>query len=256
MISPVEKKDFYVEKIIKENRFQNHYFFIDYETVFENSNQVSVWKIIESKLIVGLILKYYNSLQIICVSSINIEELKCFIKNGNYSMISGPKDILSKITLDNYKLTNGNIMKYTGIGSHDSSFFYANPSDCLGIAKLICSDNGIGGHYSIDELTLQLKNRLLYENCRNLIYVNNGDIVCHCGTYAEFLDIAVIGGVITKNEFRGKGLGKKIVLKIVDDLVKENKIPLLYVFNDKSKDWYESMGFVSISECSKLERIN
>ena len=60
--------------------------------------------------------------------------------------------------------------------------------------------------------------------------------------------------VITDMSFRGKGYAKSGILKLVNQLIIENKEPLLYVYDIDVRRMYESMGFVELTRCSKLEK--
>ncbi|OYO90780.1 hypothetical protein CG709_13295, partial [Lachnotalea glycerini] len=73
----------------------------------------------------------------------------------------------------------------------------ADVNDLEEIAKLICSDYGLGGHYDVIQLKNQLSTRMQEKFGRNYIIRQNGQIVCHAATYAEVDNLAVISGVIT-----------------------------------------------------------
>lgn len=257
-IAEREKYQILKEKIFNDI-FQNVYLYIDSQLYGFNSTEVKTY-ILENKDEIKVILyHYYNSLQLFQISSVDDNEIKeiCnHILKYKFNMISGNKEFCSKIQtyLNNeYKIVIGCVMnKEQKAEKYSNQTIFAKPDDCLEIAKLICSDHGIGGHYNIEELKNQLIERMTTKNCVNLI-LKKQKIVAHAATYADCESIAVIGGVITDEECRGLGYGKTVVNDLTVYIQDSNKIPVLYCYNDKTIKWYESLGFKKVSECAKLE---
>ena len=254
MIYMINEGNSLLDKFIFDNRFVNPYLYIDYNYLWKKNTNCDVWVIEKDNNIVGVILKYCNTLQMIGSCKIDSKEISDFVDNNQFKMITGPSLVIDLIKSNKYKKTEGYIMKVDETISIEKHLFnQVEFDDFKEIAELICSDLEIGGHYNVDELESQLKNRFLNENCRNFVYKLNGEIVSHCATYAECADFAIIGGVITKDNYRGKGYAKNGVVELVNELIKDNKLPLLYVYKNNVKKWYELIGFKKIINCSKLE---
>lgn len=252
-----EDKDI-VSKIIKNDSLQNVYLYIDTEIYGFEGDNVETYLVLNNDIQL-ILYKYYNSLQIFQNSNIdNKEEIIEFIKDNNFDMISGNINIISLLNSelnDIYKMTTGYIFKKEEKISQKSDISQlAIEEDYDDIAKLICSDENIGGHYSITGLKEQLLDRMKYRNCKNLIIKKDNNIIGHAGTYADIDDIAVIGGVITNNNFRGLGYGKQIVDDLTYMIQQERKIPILYCYDNKIIPWYEKQNWNKIISCAKLEK--
>ena len=120
------------------------------------------------------------------------------------------------------------------------------------IAKLICSDEGVGGHYAPEELKEQLLTRLDEQFGRNYILKRDGEIIHHAATYAELDNLAVISGVITREDWRGKGVGTLAVRKLCYDLLKEGKKPCLFYYTKQAEGFYKKIGFEEGTGWAKL----
>jgi predicted GNAT family acetyltransferase len=120
------------------------------------------------------------------------------------------------------------------------------------IANLICSDEGVGGHYVPEELKEQLLTRLSEGMGRNYVLKRDGEIIHHAATYAELDNLAVISGVITREDWRGKGVGTLAVRKLCDDLLKEGKKPCLFYYTKQAEGFYKKIGFEEGTGWAKL----
>lgn len=249
-----------LEEYLNKDKFQNPYFYIDLLSFGYKSDNVQVY-ITDSQDGLCYIYRYYDTVQLYIPNGMTFpkKELIEFLKENKFQMISGSSKLINEISNDlslSYCLNNGVIMSYGGydVSISDEQICYATLQECPEIARLICSDEKIGGHYDVDNLANQLSNRLTSHNCRNVILRLNDKIISHAATYAEEKDMAIIGGVITLKDFRGCGYAKKCVVELVKCLLKENKVPLLFCYDDKTIFWYKSMGWNIIAECGSLKK--
>lgn len=250
-----------VSSIVDKDKLQNVYLSIDIKMYGLNCKNIETSLLIENEEIVLILYKYYNSLQIfknIDISEDGVTELCEYVEKGNFEMISGCIDIIEKIVNrleDKYSMISGCIMKkQTEVKTKSGITRLATKDDCENIAKLICSDKNIGGHYTIDGLTEQLIDRMVNRNCKNVIIEEDREVVSHMGVYADTDDICVLGGLITKKEYQGKGYGKKSLEDLTYFVQKENKIPILYCYDQGLIKWYEKNDWKKITPCAKLEK--
>lgn len=250
-----------VSSIVSRDKLQNVYLTIDIKMYGLNCKNIETSLLIENEEIVLILYKYYNSLQIFKNNDISDEgiiELCEYIEKENFEMISGCIDIIEKTInklQDKYSMTSGCIMKkQTEVKSKSNFTRLATKDDCANIAKLICSDKNIGGHYTIEGLTEQLTDRMVNRNCKNVIIEQDGEVVSHMGVYADTDDICVLGGLITKNEYQGKGYGKNSLDDLTYFVQKENKLPILYCYDEGLIKWYEKNDWKKITSCAKLEK--
>jgi len=75
-----------------------------------------------------------------------------------------------------------------------------------------------------------------------------GKIVCTALTNAEIADRAMIGGVYTLPDERGKGTARAVVSVLCADLLQRGKTPALYWVNPSAGKVYRTLGFKAIGE--------
>ena len=98
----------------------------------------------------------------------------------------------------------------------------------------------------------QLLTRLEEGMGRNYILKRDGEIIHHAATYAELDNLAVISGVITREDWRGKGVGTLAVRKLCYDLLKEGKKPCLFYYTKQAAMFYKKIGFEEGTGWAKL----
>lgn len=252
-----------IEKSTKENIYQNVYFYIDSQTYGYDGENIKTVLIESAGIVKAVLYTYYTSLQIFVFDDLNdgeVKETADYILKNNFKMVSGQYDVIEKIhavMLDMYHITKGFLMSGADcVSSYSGKTQWAEEKHCAEIAALICTDEEIGGHYTVDELADQLKDRMLNRGCRNLIITDNGKIISHMASYAEMDDIAVLGGLITHSDYRHDGLGKMVLMDLAKSYTDNNRLPVLFVYNENLVIWYEEKGWKIMSECGKMELIN
>ncbi|WP_099467058.1 GNAT family N-acetyltransferase [Konateibacter massiliensis] len=202
--------------------------------------------------------KYYNGLQLYCLEQdFPVEETVSLIQELAPSIISSTPDVIRLLSphfCPGYELEKGFVTSISKILYTDLSFHVkpADFEDLEEIANLICMDEGLGGHYTVADLTMQLSSRMKENFGRNYIIRQEGNIVCHAATYAEVDNLAVISGVITHPVHRGKGFALTLVSKLCEDLLSEGKQPHLFYYTESAGYLYNKIGFRSPSGWAKL----
>ena len=259
MIKLIEKKEGRdIFNVLAKDKFQNPYLYIDALSFGFTSEKIETFlQTGKREEVCAILYKYYNSFQLFKAGEIDYAETASFLSNDSPEMISGASEVLSRLAenMPEYSLYTGVIMaKSTVEGNSASDLKWARKEDCAEIARLICSDDKIGGHYTEELLTEQLQSRMAGGNCRNLIAVREKRIVAHMGTYTDCGGIAVLGGLITDEKYRGQGLGKAVLNRLADSVIEEEKTPVLYCFDPDTVQWYKRNGWTEINTCAKLER--
>lgn len=203
-------------------------------------------------------LKYYEGLQLFDADGkINAEETAGLIRTLNSHIVSSTVEVIEKLypyLTDFYDMEQGFVTEMCSLpeGNVSQEVRPARKEEYDEIARLICSDEGVGGHYAPEELKEQLLSRLEEGMGRNYILKRDGKIVHHAATYAELDNLAVISGVITSKDFRGKGLGTLAVRKLCYDLLKEGKKPCLFYYTKQAEQFYRKLGFEQGTGWAKL----
>lgn len=118
---------------------------------------------------------------------------------------------------------------------------------------------------SLDELYQILKLRVdvfvVEQNCaypeldnldqgaQHLFYSENGNVVSYLRIYYPSAERAAIGRVVTLNEYRGKGLSRKMMKEALVFLQNESGISAIYLqAQEHLSAFYESFGFEKTSD--------
>lgn len=248
-------------EIIEKDYFQNVYLYIDIKVYGFNNENIKTYILKKNSKIVLILYKYYDSLQIFQNCDIELDQIKelcSFIKKYKFKMISGNFDLLSKVeamlNID-YTISKGFILKKRNIINEYSGLSkLADEDDLEEVAKLICSDKNIGGHYTVSNLKKQLLERMRENDCKNLIIKDDDKIISHFGVYANIDELSVLGGLITDENYRNFGYGKTILNDLTYLIQKENKLPIIYCYDKGLINWYEKNGWEKVISCAKLEK--
>ena len=250
-----------VTKLIADNSFLNPYLFIDTQTYGYNSENVKTDILCDDNFVYAILLQYYNTLQIMQIrqpDKLALSELLIYIENMKPKMISGDSNLIYEIasclSFTNIEVKTGAIIDMTGMrNGYSHKTVLAETKQFDEIAKLICSDETIGSHYTVPSLTAQLIERNQKYGCVSRVLSRDGKIVAHVATYADNAPLAILGGLITLPEYRGNGYGKIVLGDLVEDVIMGGKTPLLYTYESSLKQWYISLGGKQICECAKIE---
>ena len=212
----------------------------------------------ESDSICCTALKYYEGLQLFDADGkMDVEATAELIKGLNSHIVSSTVDVIEKLyplLKDTYEMEQGYVTEMLSMRLCEISEEVrpAELSEYDEIARLICSDEGVGGHYEPEELKNQLLTRLGEGMGRNYIIKRDGEIIHHAATYAELDNLAVISGVITREDWRGKGIGTLAVRKLCHDLLQEGKKPCLFYYTKQAEGFYKKIGFEDGTGWAKL----
>ena len=254
----VEKKDIpeilaYFEKNLKNCLYS----YIDLKKFGIENPNLTVY-VDKSNEIHCTALKYYEGLQLFdAEGKMDTEGTAELIKELNSHIVSSTVDVIEKLypLLSNfYEMEQGYVTEMLSMPECEISedVRLAEISEYDEIARLICSDEGVGGHYVPEELKEQLLTRLEEGMGRNYVLKRDGNIIHHAATYAELDNLAVISGVITREDWRGKGVGTLAVRKLCHDLLKEGKKPCLFYYTKQAAMFYKKIGFEEGTGWAKL----
>jgi hypothetical protein len=234
------------------------YSYIDLKKYGIDNPDLKIYYYKTNNVISAVATAYFNGLQLFQYNTnFPINATVSLIKELNPTIVSSTTsviDLLSDSFMGIYEVEKGFVtsLSKTSQAYEANNVIRATYGDLDEIAELICSDKGLGAHYSVYQLREQLLTRMEEDFGRNYMIRQNGQIVCHAATYAEVDNLAVISGVITHPDFRGKGLALELVTKLCDDLLLEGKQPHLFYYTKDSERLYKKIGFDSPSNWGKL----
>lgn len=212
----------------------------------------------EEKRIKCSALKYYEGLQLFDgFGRMDAKATAELVKKLGSHIVSSTVEVIEQLfplLKDSYEMEQGYVteMKHMPEEEISEEVHQAKLTEYEEIAKLICTDVGVGGHYEPEELKEQLLTRYEEGFGRNYILKRDGEILHHAATYAELDDLAVISGVITRADWRGKGVGTLAVRKLCHDLLSEGKKPCLFYYTKQAEGFYKKIGFEDGTGWAKL----
>ena len=257
-----------VEKCIEKQRISDYisndfgrclYMYIDLEKYGLDKDFFTIWiQSDDRKEITALISKYHDGFQIFSRNNdFDEKEMVDFIESFNFSMIVGMEDSLKKISplLADHQMETGYVGRLDRLTvKPDPEAYRASFDEIDDIAGLLAEDPSLGKPYGFDNLLSQLRERFNDDFGRSYLLRNGKDkeIICHAATYAEIKELAVISGVITAPQYRGKGYSKAVLAALCDELLKEKKQVFSYYYIPLAIKMHHSIGFEDIGKWAKL----
>ena len=216
-----------------------------------------------------VLLQYYTGINVFSdKNDLDVPATAAFLAEKKPSMINGPLVTLEKLYpyfRENYDFEAGYVTELVEKPTHEEAESGGETQEVLPVEKageaelpeiaaLICTDEGVGGTYTLEGLAAQLLERQRDGFGRNYFIRKNGRIVCHAGTYAEVDDLAVVSGVITAEDSRGQNLADRVVSKLNKELLAEGKHPCLFYYTKSAERLYAKTGYAKGTGWAKLIR--
>ena len=232
------------------------YMYVDLQKYgFENEN-INVWMQKKGNEIKAVVLQYYTGMHIFSRDGeFDKEDIVALINEMSPSMICGMEKTITKINnmVDGYELETGYVGQLTKLKEFDTDeSVKATDEEVKEVAKLLSTDEALGAPYGFDLLYSQLKERQEEKFGRSYIYRKNGEIIATASTYAEYAGVAVISGVMVRDDHRGEGLSKNVLSAICKELKKEGFDVFSYYYIPSAIKMHESVGFETLGQWAKL----
>jgi len=179
--------------------------------------------------------------KVIVSSEANIDELRKTLDESKY------------IYELNHIITTDVLMKE----NPDIDIMTATKEDVPEIAAMMMKDRIYSEVYSYEKLCGDLTRRLEAGFGRLFIIRDeNGRLVCADATNAETEDLAVIGGLVTDPEMRGRGLGQAMTGSVWNTVLREGKRGLAFLLDDNEKTikLHKKLGYDFIGYSARLIR--
>ena len=249
-----------VLKYLIENIADCIYMYIDIKKYGLENPNMKVWIERDRKTnqLLSVVMKYYNNIQLYAQGNTwNQECLIQLLRKEKASMISGKEEMIQALALPletQYNNTFGMVYQIEAYREFDEveNIIYAKIEDMPEIASLIYSDDLFHENYQEKVLEEQLTERFLTGMGRNIIIRQDGKIVAHIATYAEFENIAITSGLIVHTDYRKSGLGFLIESFLINELLREEKLVYTFVLEPKRVALLNAIGAKPVSRYGKL----
>lgn len=203
-----------------------------------------------------VIMQYHNSLQLFSMSdNWDVYYIAKLIKENNYSVINAKVSMIARLLLlcPGYTLHHGAVFSCTNYRKWPDEILIEKPSiqDYPEIASLICSDP-VFSHYDKQDLEYQLIERALSNMGRSLIVRENGKIIAHIATFAEYDKIAVTSGLIVEKSYRDYPYGALLESALFEELLHEGFNVYTFVTEPSRKLWLKALKCKQVADYGKM----
>jgi len=236
----------------------------DIENFGFSSQFQDVWYERKDKNILGVILKYHNSL-IVYSKDLDmdfglvpklLEEIYVDTISGKSTVIDGLYGVLA----DSYKRKDMNFCEHknpASLAKITKDIKLADKDESMDIAIAYGSIPEFKHLYSddVNERYKQIYNRIASGEGKHLLIRDELGILAHGNTTAENSFSGMIGGVFTREEERKKGYGTQIITALTTDLLNRNKSACLFYGSEKKGSIFEKLGFEIIGKWTVLGRV-
>ncbi len=250
--------------ILSQNIVENLYFYINFNKYGYHMN-TEFFISEDGKYAIN---RYHNSISIAGdINESNVYELYEILKN-NYQMISSSKKniqtIMEYFNLNGaserndlnkkYKVKYGQVYLFGNYKQmeHNEVIEIAGVEDMDSIAELILSAENFSSNYGINSLKNQLIERLNDKFARNFIIRDEGKIIAHIATYAEYKNIAVTSGLVVDKNYQNRMLGYILEAYLVQNLQNENFNVYTQVIARKRQKFLSAIGSKMLAEYGKM----
>jgi len=242
---------------LKKHINDSLYMYIDIAKYGLELPSMKVW-VNEGSPVKMVVMKYHTSLSV-CADDDGWDReavLELVRQEKPLSMTADEKwikDIFDDIQ-DDYTVEYGHMFsfdKYRDIHM-DVEVETAKEEDMLEAAALIKTDEGIGSYYETQDLADQLIERMNTQMGRSYIIRENGKIIAHIASYAEYDGLATTGGLIVDADHRDTVYGAFLEKYLVDRLHEDGFKVYTFVTGRMRYRFLKAMGNEVAGKYGKL----
>lgn len=248
---------------IGEDKLLCFYLYMDVLECGIDEDDLNLWLSTEDGDIKAVLYQYYDCLHIFSRQPLIIEDIMSVINEIDPKVIVSNEANIDtiKAQLDENKYTYElNHIITTDVLMQEKEGFDISPAeedDVPAIAELMMKDHIYSSVYSYEKLCNDLRKRLRDGFGRLFVIKDDeGHILCANATYAETDDLAVIGGLVTAPEMRGRGLGGAITASTWNLVKREGKRGLAFLLsgNDNTISLHKKMGYEFLGYSARMIR--
>lgn len=233
------------------------YMYIDIAKYGVENPNMKVWVDSTESGIKFVMMNYHSGISIQAgEDSFDPEQVANIIKEENATIIRGKRSVIEQLTpyFEDFKEEYGAVFKLTSyrFDDFDGEIETASPEDTLEIANLIKKDPEIGAYFDTEGLAKQLAERIETGMGRSYVIRENGKIIAHIASYAEFENLATTGGLIVDPEVPRGIYGSVMEGYLVRRLLEENFRIYTFVAKRLREKMLTAMGNERVGEYGKL----
>lgn len=197
------------------------------------------WEQVENEEITAAVGKIDGDMTVFAAENADFSELSDFVRVIGFNTLFSQAQALRKLGFD---CVHGDIMNFSGEGRRDErAKFGVEPAALYGLLCSVNRPEAVGEYLPwLSDFTFRERRNML----RAVGIYENGRLASCALTSAETESDAVISGVATEIESRGKGLAKGCVRTLISKLKTLGK-KNIFVMTDEPRlsEYYERLGF-------------
>ena len=234
------------------------YMYIDIGKYGLSNSAMDVWVDEDEKGLSLVVMKYHTSISFQSRDdSWDLDGVAKLIEEFRPKSITAPEAMVRRLEPmfeAQYEIEYGNVYSFTDYTNIelDVKIDRASEEETLEIARLIKTDPGIGAYYDEQDLADQLAERMRTGMGRSYVIRDQGRIVTHIASYAEFDGLATTGGLIVAPEYRTTLYGAYIEKYLVDTLNAEGYNVYTFVTTKLRKRLLKAMGNQCVGTYGKM----
>ena len=248
---------------IGEDRLLCFYLYMDVLECGITDEGLGLWTSEKYGEICAVMYRYYDCLHLFSRGNCPVNDVLAVISEIDPKVIVSSEENIALLSeeLDkdqyiyelNHIITTDVLMKE----NPDMTIVPATKDDVPEIAEMMMKDKIYYEVYTYDKLCTDLTRRL-EDGFGRLFIIRNEDgrLVCADATNAETDDLAVIGGLVTDPEMRGRGLGQAMTGYVWNTVLREGKRGLAFLLDDNEKtiNLHKKLGYDFIGYSARLIR--
>lgn len=248
---------------IGDDRLLCFYLYMDVLECGITDEGLGLWTSEQDGEICAVMYRYYDCLHLFSRDNCPISDVMTVIDEIQPKVIVSSEANIDKLqeVLDkdeyiyelNHIITTDVLMKE----NPDIQIKAATKEDVPEIAAMMMKDQIYYEVYTYEKLCGDLTRRLEAGFGRLFIIRDEtGRLVCADATNAETEDLAVIGGLVTDPEMRGRGLGQAMTAYVWNTVLREGKRGLAFLLDDNEKtiNLHKKLGYDFIGYSARLIR--
>lgn len=201
-------------------------------------------------------MEYFNSLQLFSLSeNWNMGAISELICRKKYAVVNARCSMTQRLLplCTGYEVHNGAVFECNSHlrNMNDGIIERPREQDYCEIATLLCSDATFA-HYNKDNLEQQLRERAAMNMGRSLVIRDDGKIVAHIATFAEYDGIAVTSGLIVEKSYRKLSYGPLLESALFNELQEGKYTIYTFVTEPHRVKWLKALGCRQIADYGKM----
>lgn len=237
------------------------YMYIDIAKYGLDNKNMKVWVDTDQDGLSCVVMKYHTGISVYTDREIwDVDGVADLIKSEQAGSVTARKDLCAKLyslCADFYTVSYGAVYNFSNFRDYENDRIVeaADVADTFEIAELIMMDESIGGYYEVNDLADQLAERIQTNMGRSFVIKDNGKIIAHIASYAEYEDLATTGGLIVHPNYRTGVYGGVLEAHLVKALRNEGFRIYTFVTERMRKKLLTALGNECVGEYGKMARI-